>query len=285
MAVTHGNLADDDKEAGARRADAVGDARDGVVVAEGRGALLFVRLERPAKRNALTRVMLERLGEIFAEVAARRDLRAVVLSGAGPDFCAGTDVSELEGMDEAAALQKAARGQEVCDRVELCGTPVIAAVQGAAAGGGCELALACHLRVAASGARFSLPETSLGVIPAYGGTQRLARAAGAGRALSAMLAGDEIDAEEALRLGLVNRVVEPDLLVNEAEALAQAIIDNAAPLAARACLQAVTRGARLPLDDALRLEAELFARLFATADVREGTRAFLEKRRPLFKGL
>jgi len=254
------------------------------VTSEERGALLFVRLERPAKRNALTRAMLERLGEIFADVASRRDLRAVILSGAGSDFCAGTDISELEGMDEAAALQKAARGQEVCDLVELCGTPVVAAVQGAAAGGGCELALACHLRVAASGARFSLPEAGLGVIPAYGGTQRLARAVGPGRALAAMLAGEEVGAEEALRLGLVNRVVEPESLAAGAAALAQAVIDTAAPLAARACLEAVTRGARLPLDEALGLEAELFAGLFDTEDVREGTRAFLEKRAPQFKG-
>jgi enoyl-CoA hydratase len=256
----------------------------GSVFTEARGALLFVRLERPAKRNALTRAMLERLDEIFAGVEARRDLRAVILSGAGPDFCAGTDIVELEGMGETGARRKADRGQEVCDRVELCGTPVIAAVQGAAAGGGCELALACHLRVASSDARFSLPEARLGVIPAYGGTQRLARAVGTGRALSAMLAGEEIGAEEALRLGLVNRVVEPDRLTPETEALAQAVIDYAAPLAARACLHAVTRGARLPLDEALCLEAELFAGLFATADVREGTRAFLEKRKPSFRG-
>lgn len=254
------------------------------ITTEERGALLFVRLERASKRNALTRAMLERLGEIFAGVEARRDLRAVILSGAGPDFCAGTDIGELEGMGEAAASEKATRGQGVCDRIEFCGTPVIAAVQGAAAGGGCELALACHLRVASVGARFGLPEARLGVIPAYGGTGHLARAAGTGRALSAMLAGHEIDAEEAFRLGLVNRVVAPELLIPEAEALARSIIDHAAPLAARACLEAVTRGARLPLDEALRLEAELFAGLFATADVREGTRAFLEKRKPTFKG-
>ena len=254
------------------------------VTFEERGAIAYVRLERPAKRNALTRAMLERLGEIFAGVAARRDLRAVILGGAGPDFCAGTDISELEGLSAEDGRRKAERGQEVCDQIELCGTPVIAAVQGAAAGGGCELALACHLRVASSNARFGLPEARLGVIPAYGGTQRLARSAGTGRALAAMLAGEEIDAEEALRLGLVNRVVEPDRLTPEAESLAQAVIDNAAPLAARACLHAVTRGLRLPHDEALRLEAELFARLFSTEDVREGTRAFLEKRKPSFKG-
>ncbi|HLM55607.1 MAG TPA: enoyl-CoA hydratase-related protein [Pyrinomonadaceae bacterium] len=257
----------------------------GTVVFDVREAgLAHVRLERPAKRNALTGAMLARLAEIFSDIAARRDLRAVILSGAGPDFCAGTDIAELAALDVEGARRKAEEGQRVCELVETCGTPVIAALQGAAAGGGCELALACHLRVAASGARLSLPEARLGALPAYGGTQRLARAVGHGRALAAMLAGDEIDADEALRLGLVNRVADPARVLDEAEALARSITDFAAPLAARACLEAVTRGARLPLADGLRLEAELFARLFSTADVREGTRAFLEKRPPNFKG-
>ncbi len=254
------------------------------VVFEERGALAFVLLNRPEKRNALTGGMLERLAEIFAGVAARRDLRAVIVSGAGTDFCAGTDIRELAALDEEGARRKAVRGQEVCELVESCGTPVIAAVSGAAAGGGCELALACHLRVAAMDARFSLPETGLGLIPAYGGTQRLARALGHGRALSAMLAGEEIRADEALRLGLVNRVVAREELLSEAESLARAIVEASAPLAVRACLEAVTRGLRLPLEEGLALEAELFSRLFATADVREGTRAFLEKRKPVFKG-
>jgi enoyl-CoA hydratase len=251
---------------------------------EERDGVARVRLERAAKRNALTAAMLARLSEIFAAVAARRDLRAVILCGAGSDFCAGTDIGELEGLDAEGARRKAERGQAACDAIELCGVPIIAAVQGAATGGGCELALACHLRVAASGARFSLPETRLGVTPAYGGTRRLALAVGRGRALAAMLAGDEINADEALRLGLVNRVAAPERLLDESEALARDIADTAAPLAARACLEAVTRGARLPFDEALRLEAELFAQLFATEDVREGTRAFLEKRKPVFKG-
>jgi len=251
---------------------------------EERGEVAHVRLGRAEKRNALTGAMLERLGEIFAGLAARRDLRAVILGGDGRDFCAGTDISELAGLDEAGAVRKVKLGQEVCERVETCGTPVIAAIQGAAAGGGCELALACHLRVAARGARFSLPETTLGVIPAYGGTQRLARAVPQARALAAMLAGDAIGADEALRLGLVNRVVEEERLAAEAESLARSIIDTAAPLAARACLEAVTRGSRMTLEEGLRLEAELFAGLFSTEDVREGTRAFLEKRKPRFVG-
>ncbi len=254
------------------------------VVVKERRRLAFVRLERPSKRNALTRAMLARLAEIFDGIAARRDLRAVILCGAGTDFCAGTDIGELRELDPGGARRKAEEGQRVCELIETCGTLVVAAVEGAAAGGGCELALACHLRVAARGARFGLAEARLGVLPAYGGTQRLARSVGAGRALAAMLAGDEIDAEEAFRLGLVNRLAEAGRARAEAEALAHTVNDFAAPLAVRACLEAVTAGARLPLEDGLRLEAELFARLFDTRDVREGTRAFLEKRRPSFEG-
>lgn len=255
------------------------------IVFEERGnALVSVRLNRPGKRNALTRAMLERLTEIFRELSQRAELRAVILTGAGPEaFCAGTDIGELDGLDEAGAHRAARRGQETCEAIELCPVPVIAAVNGAAAGGGCELALACHLRIAATHATLSLPEITLGLIPGYGGTQRLARAVGHGRALAAMLAGDKLTADEALRLGLFNRVVAPAQLLPEAETLAHTL-SQLAPLAIRACLQAVTRGARLSLEDGLALEAELFSQLFSTADVREGTRAFLEKRAPVFKG-
>jgi enoyl-CoA hydratase len=249
------------------------------------GALMcVVRLNRPAKRNALTRAMLERLTELFRSFNARTDLRAVLLTGTGHKaFCAGTDIAELNGLDTAGARATAERGQKTCEAIELCGVPVIAAIGGLAAGGGCELALACHLRVAATHAALSLPEIKLGMIPAYGGTQRLARAVGHGRALAAMLAGDSLTADEALRLGLVNRIVAPEKLLPEAEQLAETL-SQLAPLAVRACLGAVTRGARLPLADGLTLEAELFAQLFSTADVREGTRAFLEKRTPQFEG-
>ena len=246
--------------------------------------LCIVRLNRPEKRNALTRAMLERLTEIFSDFNERRDLRAVILTGTGHEaFSAGTDISELVGLDAAGARRAAQRGQETCDAIELCGVPVIAAVNGIAAGGGCELALACHLRLAATHATFSLPEIKLGMIPAYGGTQRLARAVGQGRALAAMLAGESLTADEALRLGLVTRVVAVEQLLPEAETLA-GILSQLAPLALRACLAAVTRGARRSLEDGLVLEAEFFAQLFDTEDVREGTRAFLEKRPPIFKG-
>lgn len=228
--------------------------------------------------------MLETLGELFAGMRGRRHLRAVILTGAGEEaFCAGTDIAELDTLDETAAREASRRGQGVCDAIELCGVPTIAAINGIAAGGGCELALACHLRIAARHAALSLPETRLGVLPAYGGTQRLTRSVGTGRALAAMLAGDTLAATEAHHLGLVNRVVEKERLMEEAESLAATISEHG-PLAVRACLEAVTRGARLPLEDGLALEAELFAGLFATEDVREGTRAFLEKRAPLFKG-
>jgi|ERR1044071_1971560 enoyl-CoA hydratase len=245
--------------------------------------LARVILTRPEKRNALTREMLARLAEIFEGIAARRTLRAVILCAEGEAFSAGTDIAELAAMGTEEARGAAQRGQDVCERIERCNVPVIAAVDGLAAGGGCELALACHLRLASTTARFSLPEIKLGVIPGYGGTQRLARVAGSGRALEMMLTGAEVSADEALRVGLVNRVVPPEQLLIEAEALAREIM-SLAPLAIRACLEAVTRGLELPLAAGLELEAELFSSLFATEDMREGTRAFLEKRAPVFTG-
>jgi enoyl-CoA hydratase len=265
------------------------DERAEIVVEErevgySRALVCVVRLNRPAKRNALTRAMLARLNEIFRSLTDRADLRAILLTGTGQAaFSAGTDIAELDGLDTAGAHAAAERGQETCEAIELCGVPVIAAINGIAAGGGCELALACHLRIAAAHATFSLPEIKLGMIPAYGGTQRLTRAVGHGRALASMLAGETLTADDARTLGLVNRVVAPEELLPAAGALAETL-SQLAPLALRACLAAVTRGARLPLADGLALEAELFAQLFATEDVREGTRAFLEKRPPKFKG-
>ena len=252
---------------------------------EQRDTIAIVRLDRPEKLNALTREMLLELGETFARLGREPgEVRAVILTGAGEHaFSAGTDIGELAEMGAEEARGAAERGQQVCELIERCSVPVIAAVGGVAAGGGCELALACHLRLASTTARFSLPELKLGVIPGYGGTQRLARVTGSGRALEMMLTGEEISADEALRLGLVNRVVAPAELLAEAEALGQKIA-GLAPLAIRACLEAVTRGLSLPLEEGLALERELFSRLFESEDVREGTRAFLEKRAPVFKG-
>lgn len=254
-----------------------------IIFEETGDGLARVILNRPEKRNALTREMLARLREIFEAIAARRDLRAVILCAEGEAFCAGTDIAELATMDTEEARGAAQRGQDVCERIERCNVPVIAVVNGLAAGGGCELALACHLRLASTPARFSLPEIKLGVIPGYGGTQRLARVTGSGRALEMMLTGAEISADEALRVRLVNRLIAPEQLLSEADALAREIA-SLAPLAIRACLEAVTRGLELPLKEGLELEAELFGNLFATEDMREGTRAFLEKRAPVFTG-
>ena len=254
------------------------------VIFELRDALAVVRLNRADKLNALSRSMLGELGEAFKRIESERSVRVVILTGAGERaFCAGTDISELAGLDEREAREAARRGQKVCDRIEHCHVPVIAAVNGLAAGGGCELALACHIRIASTQAQFSLPETKLGLIPAYGGTQRLARNVGRGRALEMMLAGASMSAEDALKTGLVNRVASPEQLLTEAESLAREIA-ALAPLAIRACLEAVTRGMEMTLDEGLALEAELFSSLFATEDMREGTRAFLEKRAPVFQG-
>jgi enoyl-CoA hydratase len=255
-----------------------------MITFELRDSIAFVRLNWPEKLNALTQASLFELGETFGRIEREPDVRAVILTGTGERaFSAGTDIVELASMNVEEARLAAERGQAVCERIERSLVPVIAAVNGVAAGGGCELALACHIRLASTNARFSLPETWLGVIPGYSGTQRLARVTGSGRALEMMLSGGEVSADEALRVRLVNAVVASHQLLPEAEALARGIA-SLAPLAIRACLEAVTRGLSLPLEEGLKLEAELFSSLFATEDMREGTRAFLEKRAPVFKG-
>jgi len=175
-------------------------------------------------------------------------------------------------------------GQQVFRRLERCGKPVIAAVNGFALGGGCELAMACHLRVASEQAKFGQPEVKLGIAPGYGGTVRLPRLVGKGRALELLLTGDMIDAQEALRIGLVNRVVPADRLLPETEAMMRTILANG-PLAIRACLEAVDNGLDMTVDQALLLEASYFGLLSATQDMQEGTRAFIEKRKPSFKGM
>ena len=247
-------------------------------------SIALIRLNRPEKLNALSRAMLEALSATFKQIGREPDVRAVILTGTSEQaFSAGTDIGELASLNVEEARRASQRGQYVCEQIERCGVPVVAAINGLAVGGGCELALACHLRIAATNAQFSLPETKLGVIPAYGGTQRLAWVIGSGRALEMMLTNQSVSAEEAEQIGLVNYVTEPAQLMTEAEALAREIA-QLAPLAIRACLEAVTRGLSLPLAEGLALEAELFSSLFATEDMREGTRAFLEKRAPVFKG-
>ncbi|HEX9628800.1 MAG TPA: enoyl-CoA hydratase-related protein [Pyrinomonadaceae bacterium] len=251
---------------------------------ERRESVTIVTLNRPEKLNALSRETIAALSAAFENFESDSELRAVILTGAGDRaFSAGTDISELIHVGDDEAEKIAERGQQLCSQIEQSPVPVIAAINGIAAGGGCELALACHLRIATRNARFSLPETKLGIIPGYGGTQRMTRELGRARALELILTSGIINAEDALRLGLVNRVVPSAELSTAAEALAGEIA-QLAPLAIRACLKAVVVGTELPLAEGLALEAKLFASLFATEDMREGTRAFLEKRKPNFMG-
>jgi enoyl-CoA hydratase len=246
--------------------------------------IAIVILNRPEKLNAISRAMLLDLTGIFKNAAADKALRAIILIGAGDKaFSAGTDLSELINVPAAEARDIADGGQQLCNYVESCPVPVIAAVNGIAAGAGCELALASHIRIASPNASFSLPEIKLGIIPGYGGTQRLAREVGHGRAMDIMLTARTVNSEEALRIGLINRIAPADGLLEEVQLLAHEIA-RLAPLAIRACLQAVTKGTELPLSEGLSLEADLFASLFATSDMREGTRAFLQKRPAVFKG-
>ena len=256
----------------------------GSVKLEVRDSIARICFARPEKLNALSRRMKDELKRILNELASNNGLRAVIITGEGERaFCAGTDIADMAHLDEQGAKDFAEQGQRLGDQLEHFPVPVIAAINGIAAGGGTELALGCHLRIASNNARFSLPELKLGIIPGYGGTQRLMRVIGEGRALEMMLTGESISAAEAERVGLVNRVVESSDLMKLAESLAQEI-SQLAPLAIRACLKAVIGGRELSLEAGLALERELFAALFNTEDVREGTGAFLEKRAPVFKG-
>jgi enoyl-CoA hydratase len=243
-----------------------------------------VTVNRPDKLNALNAIVIAELGDAVTRIETDSAVRGVVVTGAGTKaFVAGADINELTEQGVTGGRTRALVGQQVFRRLERCGKPVIAAVNGFALGGGCELAMACHLRVASENAKFGQPEVKLGIAPGYGGTVRLPRLVGKARALELLLTGDMIDAEEARRIGLVNRVVPADRLLAEVEGLLRSILANG-PLAIRACLEAVEAGADMSVDQALLLEAGYFGLLSATADMREGTKAFVEKRKPAFKG-
>jgi enoyl-CoA hydratase len=243
-----------------------------------------ITVSRPDKLNALNAIVIAELGDAVTRIETDAAVRGVIVTGAGTKaFVAGADISELTEQGVAGGRARAIAGQQVFRRLERCGKPVVAAVNGFALGGGCELAMACHLRVAGENAKFGQPEVKLGIAPGYGGTVRLPRLIGRARALELLLTGEMIDAEEARRVGLVNRVVPADRVVAEAEGLLRAILANG-PLAVRACLELVDTGMEMTLDQALLLEAGYFGLLSATADMQEGTRAFVEKRKPTFKG-
>ncbi|MEO6057352.1 MAG: enoyl-CoA hydratase-related protein [Gemmatimonadales bacterium] len=243
-----------------------------------------ITINRPDKLNALNAAVIAELEEAVGRVERDGDVRAVLLTGAGSKaFVAGADITEIGGQDATAGRARALAGQRMMRRLERCGKPVVAAVNGFALGGGCELAMACHLRIASEGARFGQPEVKLGIGPGYGGTVRLPRLVGRGRALELLLTGAMIDAQEAWRIGLVNRVVPAGDLLAESERMVRTILENG-PLAVRTCLELVDAGLDMTVDEALRLEAAHFGLLSATADMREGTSAFLEKRKAAFTG-
>lgn len=248
------------------------------------GKIATITLNRPKVLHALNAQVFDELEAIFNSLSNDPSIRAILITGAGDKaFAAGADINELVALNRTIGEQKSLRGQAVFHLIETCGKPVIALINGFALGGGCELALACHLRIASDKARLGQPEVKLGLLPGYGGSQRLPRIVGPAAALKLLLTGEIIDAAEAFRIGLVNEVVPSEQLLSRGSELAQAIAAQA-PLAVTACIEAVRRGAYLPLDAALRLEADLFGQLCATQDKAEGTKAFLEKRTPTWIG-
>jgi enoyl-CoA hydratase len=250
-----------------------------------RDSVRTITINRPEKLNALNREVLRDLSAAFRDARSDGRVRAVILTGAGEKaFVAGADIAELAEKSPQSGKEQTLLGQEILRHIEVFPKPVVAAINGYALGGGCELALACHLRVCAPKAKIGLPEVKLGIIPGYGGTQRLPRLIGRARALEMILSGEPIDADTALDWGLVNRIAPS---VQETCATAHALLEpmlKRAPLAIGAALEAVRRGRQLPLTEAMRIEADLFAILCTTYDMKEGMTAFLEKREAKFEG-
>src|SRR5579872_838594 len=254
------------------------------ILLEKKSSIAYVTVNRPKVLNALNSATLEELRAAFTDIKADREIRVAIFTGAGEKaFIAGADINELAQRDAVTGKEYAARGQSVLDLIENLGKPVIACINGFALGGGCEIALACTMRFASDNAKLGQPEVKLGIIPGYGGSQRLPRLIGKGLANQVLLTGEMMTAQEALRIGLVNEVTAPAELIPRAEAIAAKIIANA-PLAVQYTLEAVNRGMEMPLAEGLYLETALFGVACATEDKKEGTTAFLEKRPAQFKG-
>jgi enoyl-CoA hydratase len=251
---------------------------------EKKGVIAYVTVDRQKVLNALNMATIEELRQVFTAVKDDPEVRVVLFTGAGEKaFIAGADISELARQNPVEAKEYALRGQAVLNLIENLGKPVIACLNGFALGGGCEIAMACTMRLASENAKLGQPEVKLGLIPGYGGSQRLPRLVGKGPAMQIVLSGEMITAQEAHRIGLVNEVVTATELIPRAEAIAQKIAANA-PLAVQYAIEAVNKGMEMTLAEGLYLEATLFGLSCATEDKNEGTRAFLEKRAPQFKG-
>lgn len=254
------------------------------VKVERRGQVAVVVIDRPEALNALNSALLEELGQVFSSIAQDAEVRAVVLTGEGKAFVAGADIAEMRDLSPSDAHDYALQGAAVFAAIERLRQPVVAAVNGYALGGGCELALACDIRIASERARFGQPEVTLGITPGFGGTQRLPRTVGTSAAMQMILTGKPIDADEALRIGLVNAVHPQDMMLEEAMSLAETIA-AAAPLAVQAAKAAFRDGLDRTLDEGIAIEADRFAECFATEDQKDAMAAFVEKRKPEgFKG-
>ena len=254
-----------------------------IVGVERDGFVAVVTIDRQKKYNALNRAVIDELAVVFAQLGTDDSVGAIVLTGAGEKaFVAGADIGELAEQGVIDGRETSRRGQALNLEIENSSKPVIAAINGFALGGGLELALACDMRFASSNARLGLPEVSLGIIPGYGGTQRLPRLCGTGAAMQMILTGDPVKADEALRIGLVNGVCEPGELLAHCKKVAGSIISRG-PTAVAFAKQAVRRGMHLPMVDGLQVEADLFGIISSTAEMKEGMAAFLEKRDPAWK--
>ena len=246
--------------------------------------IAVVKINRPKVLNALNHKVMEELEQVMLSIRDDDSVKGVIITGAGEKaFVAGADIQEITKLDPTSGAEFALKGQKVFRLIETLGKPVIAAINGFALGGGCELAMACTLRVASEKAKLGQPEVNLGIIPGYGGTQRLPRLVGKGRALDLLITGRMIDANEALQWGLVNRVVPPEKLIDETKELLRLILSKG-PVAVKYAIEALDRGLEVGLEEGLKIEANLFGLSCATEDMKEGTDAFLNKRKAEFKG-
>lgn len=251
---------------------------------EEKDSFIVVTINRPEKLNALNKQTVAELNEAFQEIHRKEKIKVAIITGAGEKaFVAGADIKEITELDGESGTEFAQRGSAVFRSIEKMSIPVIAAINGFALGGGCELAMACHIRIASTNAKFGQPEINLGIIPGYGGTQRFPRLIGRTNALYYLLSGDMLNAQKAYEIGLISEIVEPDKLMTRAQEIAAAL-STKSQIMLKYILQSVEQGLNTNLEEALKIESRLFGKACETEDMKEGTSAFMEKRKPVFKG-